>query len=196
MLHLVVNPTAGRGRGLPHLERVVRTLEQAGARVAVTTTVSPADAAAAVAAMAPEATAVAVGGDGTVHAILRACLAHDRRLGVLPFGSGDDFAHALGLGRSDPAAAVRVLLEGRERRIDVATVNGEPFVNAFGSGFDADVANRMRRAPRAYRGLAAYLYGVATALRDFALADAELLLTRPDGALERFAGPALLVAVQ
>ena len=196
MLHLIVNPTAGRGRALPYLDGIVRTLEAAGAHVVVHTTTG-ADAARALVATVPaEATAVAVGGDGTVHAVMRACLEHDRRLAVLPFGSGDDFAHALGLARTRPDDAVRVLLEGRERRVDVGTVNGEPFVNAFGTGFDADVARRILAAPPSFRGLGRYLYGVAGALREFRLADVTVEMTTLDGALERFAGPALLVAVQ
>ena len=196
MLHLIVNPTAGRGRALPHLDAIVRTLEAAGATVAVHTTTEPAAARALVAAVPTGGTAVAVGGDGTVHAVMRACLEHDRRLGVLPFGSGDDFAHALGLGRTRPQQAVRALLEGRERRIDVGTVNGEPFVNAFGTGFDADVARRILAAPPSFRGVARYLYGVVSALRDFRLADVALQMTTTDGEIERFEGPALLVAVQ
>lgn len=196
MLHLIVNPTAGRGRGLPRLERALHALEAAGAPAVVTTTASPAEAAAVVAALPPDATAVAVGGDGTVHAVLRACLEHDRRLGVLPSGSGDDFAFALGLGRHDMDEAVRVLLAGRERRVDVGEVNGEPFVNGFGTGFDADVAGRVLRAPHAFRGLGRYLYGIVTALRDFRLAEAELTLTTPDGEAVRYAGPTLLVSVQ
>lgn len=196
MLHLIVNPTAGRGRALPHLEAIVRTLEAAGASVAVHTTASPDAARALVATLPEQATAVAVGGDGTVHAVMRACFEHDRRLGVLPFGSGDDFAHALGLGRTRPEAALRALLDGRERRIDVATVNDEPFVNAFGTGFDADVARRILSAPPSFRGVARYLYGVLSALRDFRLADVALEMTTTGGERAGFEGPALLVAVQ
>lgn len=191
-----MNPTAGRGRVLPLLERALHALKAAGAPAEVTTTGSPGEAAAVVAALPPDVTAVAVGGDGTVHAVMRACLAHDRRLGVLPSGSGDDFAFALGLGRHDLDQAVRVLLAGRERRVDVGEVNGEPFVNGFGSGFDADVADRVLRAPHAFRGLGRYLYGIVTALRDFRLAEAELTMTAPDGDIVRHTGPTLLVSVQ
>lgn len=196
MLHLIVNPSAGRGRGLPHLDAIVRQLEDGGARVDVHTTATCAAAADVVARLPADATAVAVGGDGTVHAVLRACVARDVRLGVLPFGSGDDFAHALGLDRHDPASAVRVLLAGRERRIDVGEVNGEPFVNAFGTGFDADVARRVLAAPAYLSGLGRYLHGVVSALRDFRLADVDLALVTPAGDRVAFAGPALLVAVQ
>jgi diacylglycerol kinase (ATP) len=196
VLHLIVNPTAGGGRALARLDGIVAALEAGGAGVVVHTTTGASAARALVATLPEHATAVAVGGDGTVHAVMRACLEHDRRLGVLPFGSGDDFAHALGIGRTHLDGAVRALLDGFERRVDVGTVNGEPFVNAFGTGFDADVARRILAAPPALGGLARYLYGVMSALRDFRLADVVLDMTTPDGGSARFAGPALLVAVQ
>ncbi len=196
MHHLIVNPSAGHGRGLPHLDAIVRQLEAGGLSVSVHTTRSRAEAERLVTDLPTGATAVAVGGDGTVHGVLRGCLAGGHRLGLVPFGSGDDFAYALGLGRGDPSSAVRALLEGRERRIDVGEVNGEPFVNAFGTGFDADVARRILAAPPTFRGLARYLYGVVSALRDFRLSDVEVVMTDATGEVRRFAGPALLVAVQ
>ncbi len=196
MHHLIVNPHAGHGRGLPHLEAIVGQLEAAGIVVRVHTTPSHEAAAQLVSELPAGSTAVAVGGDGTVHAVLRGCLSGGHRLGVVPFGSGDDFAHALGLGRVDPDGAVRALIAGHERCIDVGEVNGEPFVNAFGTGFDADVARRIVAAPAAFRGLARYLYGVVSALRDFRLADVEVTMCDPTGRTLRFSGPALLVAVQ
>jgi len=71
-------------------------------------------------------------------------------------------------------------------------VNREPFVNGFGSGFDADVAHRIERAPRIYRGLGRYLYGIATAMRDFEVRDVRVEV---DGR-EVHAGPGLMVGVQ
>jgi diacylglycerol kinase (ATP) len=181
--HLIVNPQAGHGRGLAHLDGIVRQLEAAGLTVCVHTTASRAAAERLVADLPAGSTAVAVGGDGTVHGVLRGCLAAGHRLGVLPFGSGDDFAYALGLGRGDPSLAVSALIEGRERCIDVGAVNGEPFVNAFGTGFDAEVARRILAAPPSFRGLSRYLYGVVSALRDFRLADVEVVMTDPAGRL-------------
>jgi diacylglycerol kinase (ATP) len=65
-------------------------------------------------------------------------------------------------------------------------------VNAFGTGFDADVARRVEHAPAWYRGLGRYLYGIVTAMRDFALRDVRVEV---DGR-EAYAGPSLLVGVQ
>ena len=195
-IHLLVNPLAGRGRGIAYLEAVVEGLRSNGRDVIVLRTESAGHARTLVAAVPDGGTVVAMGGDGTAHELLPACLARDLRLGVVPAGSGDDFAFALGIGRSDPAAAVATVLGGRERRIDVGLVNGEPFVNAFGTGFDADVARRVLAAPRQLRGLGRYLYGILSAMRAFHLAEARLELDEGSGQRLAFEGRSLLVTVQ
>jgi len=195
-LHLIVNPAAGRGRGLAFLDAVTAGLRSGGREVSVHTTARAGEARALVEAVPAGGTVVAMGGDGTVHELLAACLARDLRLGVVPCGSGDDFAFALGIARDDPGAAVATVLAGRERRLDVGLVNGEPFVNAFGAGFDADVARRVLAAPRRFRGLGRYLYGILAAMREFRLAEARLELIDGEGRRLAFAGPSLLVTVQ
>jgi diacylglycerol kinase (ATP) len=195
-MHLIVNPTAGRGRGLPRVDGFVAALRAAGHEVAVHVTQAPGHATTLARAVPHGSTIVAVGGDGTIHELLTACLARDLRLGILPSGSGDDFAHAIGLDRLDADAAVATLLAGRERRCDVGAVGDEPFVNAFGAGFDADAARRTLEAPPAFRGLARYAYGIFSAMRDFRLARARLELHEAGGRRVAYEGPALLVAVQ
>jgi diacylglycerol kinase (ATP) len=192
MLHLVLNPIAGRGRGLRAFQRIVEALGAAGVDLEVHRTDGPGHATEIARALPDGSTVVAVGGDGTVHEVVVGCLHRSPTLGVLPTGSGDDFAFALGIDRHDLRAGLQALRAGNVRRVDVGCVNAVPFVNGFGSGFDADVARRVLRAPGAYRGLARYLYGVAGAMRDFELRDAAV---RVDGR-EVYAGPALLVGVQ
>ena len=192
MLHLVVNPVAGRGRALPHLDGLVRSLETAGLATTVHRTERPLHATQIVMALPHGSVPVAVGGDGTVHEVAAACLRRGLAMGIVPSGSGDDFAFALGMDRFDVSAAARTLAEGAVRRVDVGVVAGKAFVNAFGTGFDADVARRVEHAPGWCRGLGRYLHGIATAMRDFRLRDVRVEV---DGR-EAYAGPSLLVAVQ
>lgn len=192
MLHLVVNPIAGRGRGLPWLERIVTSLERAGVPVEVHRTTGRHHATDLVSGLPDDSVPVAVGGDGTIHEVALACLRRGFTMGLVPTGSGDDFAYALGVDRFDVDAAVRTLTNGHVRQVDVGVVNAEPFVNGFGSGFDADVARRIERAPRLYRGLGRYLYGIVTAMRDFALHEVRVAI---DGEAVHD-GPALMVGVQ
>lgn len=196
MVHLIVNPSAGRGRGLAHLDAVVAALRADGRELIVLRSESAGHARTLVEAVPDGGTVVAMGGDGTVHELLPACLARDLRLGVVPCGSGDDFAFAVGIPRHDPLAAVATVLAGRERRVDVGLVDGHPYVNTFGSGFDADVARRVIAAPLYVRGLGRYLYGILSAMRDFSLAEVRVELEDASGRRIAFEGPALMVSVQ
>ena len=122
----------------------------------------------------------------------RVPLAERKTLGVIPVGSGDDFAFALGLRRRDVEGAVARLLAPNPRAIDLGWVNGEPFVNALGVGFDAEVAHRLTLAPRFLKGLAAYLYATMVTLGRLQPVEVE---ARVDGAV-LYRGRSLLIATQ
>lgn len=143
------------------------------------------------------ATIIAVGGDGTVHEVARACMGTGRTLGVVPMGSGDDFAFALGVERGDLDLAVRVLRDGRVRLVDTAVCNGEPFVNAAGVGFDAEVGAHVHDAPAPLTGLGGYLWGVGVALKRLQAVSMRVWGTGMDG-VERLLhdGPSLLTSLQ
>lgn len=164
------------------------------------TTTGPGHATELAAATPPGATVVAMGGDGTVHEValglLRRGTAHDvtggRTLAMLPLGSGDDFAFSLGLSRDDLPGALERLVAGERKRVDLGYVNGEPFLNSVGTGFDAEVAHRVRNSPRFLPGLAGYLYSTVATL---AILDCPPVEVWVDGNLVH-SGPALLVGAQ
>jgi diacylglycerol kinase (ATP) len=96
---------------------------------------------------------VAVGGDGTVHEVVNGLMQIPSevrpRLGVVPLGSGNDFAHALGAAKAAHEALRQVFI-GQPRRIDIGRlVDGrgrvEYFDNTVGIGFDATVTIRSRK---------------------------------------------------
>lgn len=96
---------------------------------------------------------VACGGDGSVNEISSQLIGTNTVLGVLPAGSGNGFAGHLGLGR-DVAKAIRHLNDGVPITIDTCTLNGQPFVNLAGVGFDGAVAKHLHDSP--VRGFWAY----------------------------------------
>lgn len=195
MLQLIYNPTAGRGRASQALDTVVAGLSAAGAEFQVAVTEGPGHATEIAADTADGTTLVAIGGDGTVHEVVagmwRAGLA-ERVLGVVPVGSGDDFAFANGIDRRDLDAAVRVLTAGTKTQVDIALVNGQPFVNSLGVGFDAEVGDRFRRSPRFLKGLAGYLYATFASLSQLDPGEVEVEI---DGSVV-YSGRSLLVATQ
>jgi diacylglycerol kinase (ATP) len=196
---VLVNPGAGRGRRTGLFPEILRRLGAAGHEVSV---LDAPDRAAALAqaqrAVTDGAAAlVAVGGDGTVHLALQAVAGTSTPFGLVPCGTGNDFADAVGVDRDPLVAADAVsaaLAAGRTRALDLARISVADgtslwFGAVLGAGFDAIVnerANRMRfpKGPRRY---------------DVAIF-AELMRLRPrqytislDGAEQRL--PAVLVAV-
>ncbi len=96
---------------------------------------------------------VAIGGDGTLNETAAALVGTETVLGLVPCGSGNGLGRHLGI-PGPGRGAFRTLLEGRVRAIDTGVVNGHPFFNAMGVGFDADLSARFNQLAR--RGLAAY----------------------------------------
>jgi len=103
---------------------------------------------------------VAVGGDGTVNRVLAAIAGTPARLGIIPRGTSNDLARALGI-PFDLAGACEVLRRGHVRRIDLLAVNGHPFATAGGLGLPADVAQVAERWKRRLRLLRALVYPAA-----------------------------------
>jgi diacylglycerol kinase (ATP) len=93
---------------------------------------------------------VAMGGDGTVHLAVQAVANSATALGVIPVGTGNDFATESAL-PTDPVAAAVVLADalksGRRRRLDLARIDGpggftRRYAAVLGAGFDALVNER------------------------------------------------------
>jgi len=110
---------------------------------------------------------VAVGGDGTVHEVINGLMRAPEemrpRLGVVPMGSGNDFAHSLGIDNR-PAVALRQVLTSQPRRIDIGKLEDnlgrtEYWDNTVGLGFDATVTIRSRKFSY-LRGFLIYLIAV------------------------------------
>jgi diacylglycerol kinase (ATP) len=157
---VLVNAGAGRGRTARVLGAVTEALATAGVRPRLLTAADRTDAEQqAAGAVADGVAAVAaLGGDGAAHAGLQAVAGTQTPLAVLPAGTGNDLALALGV-PADPVAAARAaaedLLSGAVRRIDAARTGDRWWATVLCCGFDSavtDRANRLRwpRGPRRY----------------------------------------------
>jgi diacylglycerol kinase (ATP) len=102
---------------------------------------------------------LATGGDGTVNEAARGLLGSNVPLGVVPVGSGNGLARALRIPLR-PQEALAALESGQPRRMDVGYVNGKPFLNVAGVGFDAVVGWAFHLAGRdgARRGVLRYVW--------------------------------------
>ena len=146
---ILINPTSGKGRGGKNGPIAVARLRHQGVRV--TELVGrdwqhSRDLASQSVADGIEAL-IACGGDGTVHCALQAVAGTQTTLGIIPAGTGDDIARALGLPLGDVVAAADVIAGGRTRNVDyglVTTADGHQaaFLAVLSAGFDSEVTER------------------------------------------------------
>lgn len=194
---LVVNPAAGRGRSRRVLPEVTAALTAAGAAYQVSESASLDDARD-IAARAGRAghVVVAVGGDGIAGALAGAAAAAGAGFGLIPAGNGNDLARVLGI-PADPAAAARVLVTGRERRVDLIAVaaGGQPESIVAGSVYLGlpSVAGEIANRTRWLRGPVVYPVAALRALAGWVPAAFRVEVAGP-GPVRDFAGYAVVVA--
>ena len=95
----------------------------------------------------PIAGVVAFGGDGFIHEILQHIVPRKISLGVIPCGTGNDFARSIGVYRLSPHQQLDLIAESESYEIDLGRVGDTWFGAILSSGFDAQVnerANVMR----------------------------------------------------
>lgn len=107
---------------------------------------------------------VAIGGDGTMHEVAAALVNTPTTLGLIPCGSGNGLGRHLGIPRPDQHA-FDTLLQGEVKVMDTGIVNGHPFFNVMGLGFDAEISTQFARLAR--RGFLAYIRTACLAWRRY-----------------------------
>lgn len=199
-IRVIANPAAGRGRAQHIISHVSQVLAEKGVRFDLVQTEYPGHATE----LARQAvsdgyqTIVALGGDGTVNEIINGLctdLGDDPnpadivKLGVIPAGSGNDFAYAIGLPPKVPEALDR-LAEGNTRLVDVGRINDRLFAYGVGMGLIAQ-ANVESRKIKWLRGTLLYVIALSKVLI-FQHKSYELEITVDDTQIKQWA---MLVSV-
>lgn len=123
---------------------------------------------------------VAAGGDGTLNELVNGLSADfgRTRLGLLPLGTGNDFARSIGV-PDDLDGAIAVLREGRTRKIDVgrALVGGKNrwFLNMAVGGFSGVVSEKASEAKERW-GPLAYMRGAVDAWPELTAFETSIVL--------------------
>ena len=182
---MICNPTAKSGGANSVIAQVIELLRQRGAEPTVLYTEYPGHATE----LGRRAYAdghrliVAVGGDGTMRETALALVQTDAVFGLIPCGTGNDFARAIGI-PTDPVAAVETIFHGADRKLDAGMANDQVFFNVAGFGFDVDVLDYTEEfKPKCKDGSTAYLRGLLKAL--FGLKLRRSTITFEDGTLEK-----------
>ncbi|ETA71128.1 diacylglycerol/lipid kinase family protein [Actinospica robiniae] len=108
---------------------------------------------------------VACGGDGTVNEVAFALAGTDATLGIVPLGTGNLLARNLGIS-ADTDAALAVLVDGAERRIDAGRIDGRIFLGMAGMGLDAAMIEGAPETLKRRAGWAAYAVALVRHLSD------------------------------
>ncbi len=164
--YFIVNPVSGRGKGKIIGEHIIDHLNRLSIDFEVEWTERPGHAIElAEQGVKNHTVIVAVGGDGTMNEVLNGMAGGNNVLGLIPVGSGNDFARAVGI-PFDFKQALEVLLRGRKKQIDLGKANERFFGNGVGIGFDAYVVHNSLKVRR-LRGNAIYLYSVLRTLKEY-----------------------------
>jgi len=100
---------------------------------------------------------VAIGGDGTLNAVLQGLIGTGLPLGIVPLGTANSLCKTLGI-PVDPIAACGVIAEGHTRRVDVGRVNGTYYFNEASIGLSVALSRRLTAQLKSRWGVLAHLF--------------------------------------
>ena len=148
----IVNPAAQSGRGKEHAKVIEDYLKAHPSAIDDYTmhfTSAPQEAVEVAANTHAYDSVVALGGDGIIHEVVNGLMRVDDEkrpaLGIIPVGSGNDYARTLGITINHPIEALKQVLEGIKRRIDVGRIKSDVeerfFMQTCSFGVDAAIAH-------------------------------------------------------
>ena len=166
---VLLNPHAAGGKAAALAEPMRLWLKQNSPQIALEMPDSVGNARLLIDALPPASRVVVVGGDGTLNQLLPGLLKGQHIAALVPFGSGNDTARALGLYGLSWEKALAHGLAGASSQIDLGLAEFEvdesghpkvcsvPFISSLTTGFDSSVGLRALNGPKWLRGLPRYL---------------------------------------
>lgn len=187
---LIVNPSSGRGLEDETLVGLKRQLETRWPRLETVVTESASD----IEAVAQDAvrkgleTVIVLGGDGTLNGVVNGVAAIDGALertifGVLPGGTGNDFAGTLGF-VGPLSHAAELLSKASPRPIDLGMMNDRIFTNASAGGLFAEASEATSQSAKSLAGRLAYWLAGPRVLLEHEDVELSLRGQTPEGRIE------------
>jgi diacylglycerol kinase (ATP) len=134
---LIYNPSSGREIVRRRLPDILELLESAGYETSCYATKGEDDATeeAERAVKRGFDVIIAAGGDGTIYEVVNGMAGKPARpaLGIIPCGTSNDFARALGIPKSITRSC-KIIAAGKRKRVDVGRINDRYFINIAGGG--------------------------------------------------------------
>lgn len=177
MWHLIVNPTAGRGRTRVALPSIVQRLNDHGIEHEILMTDSPGHATELARRLVAQGatTIVAVGGDGTVHEVINGLTGSSATLAVIPTGTGNDLARALNI-PLEVGKAIDTLSSAPVRMMDYGVDAEGAFGVILGLGFTAQVMDHVNKNKDFLRGPLAIAAAVLKVVNNLQATELEIVL--------------------
>jgi len=172
MKHLfIINPASGKGKSIELIEKIKDKFHNSNEEYIIEITKYPEHAREIVREYVKNQCyrVYAVGGDGTLNEVLNGIVGSNSSLGVIPVGSGNDFARTV-YKSYDFDDILQGLISGKEKIIDIGKVNDRFFLNVSSVGIDAEVAKnaiKFKRMPM-ISGSFAYLLSIFMTLINYA----------------------------
>ncbi len=167
MYHIILNPVAGKKRARKNLAVIERILNERKIPYEAHITGAANDAKETVRRLTADGVEdiLVLGGDGTLHEVLNGLVDPTKcRLGLIPSGTGNDFATKIGL-PTDPEKAILKVIDGEAKPTDYLEVSGIRCMNVCGMGMDVDVLERCNRGKK--KGKLKYFWSLLHSLFTF-----------------------------
>lgn len=179
-INFIVNPTSGRGRGEKTIKIIENELADRNINFDIQTT-TPTKSGIDLAKETVKAgysKVVAVGGDGTLNEVVNGIL-HSKppypKLGLIPAGTGNNFARGLGM-PLNLKKACRQILDSSEMKIDVGRVNDRFFLNSLGIGINSKVVAEANQNFKHLQGAIVYILAALKVMPDYQSINLEITL--------------------
>jgi len=201
----IINPVAGKGKGGKSLSAIKNYISENSIDADIVLTEKPKHATEIASKLSAEefGRVICVGGDGTLNEIINGIdLTKTLEIGILPIGSGNDFATAVKMGKNMlPNLELLCAPVPKTQKVDIGHIeysdfggNGfvknSRFINSLGFGFDAYVAY-LNQTNKNLRGISSYIVAVFKALRNFEAAEIDFVIDSKN----KISGKKLLVAI-
>lgn len=164
---MLLNPKAGGGRARKLVRAIETSLALAHPRPMFFMTDDVRGARKLVDAMPAGSRVIVAGGDGSVQQLLTSLVAGGHTLALVPIGSGNDTARALGVAGKNWRKALDIALHAPASTIDIGELSFTEaggrserralFISSLAAGFDASVTARAAGVPGWLTGLPRYL---------------------------------------
>ena len=162
--HIISNPAAGKNKSLKSIEIIESVFKREGKPFQTHFSQCERDSTriAKMLTEQGETKIIAHGGDGTLHEVLNGLADPSRcELGLIPAGTGNDFAEKIGL-PYDEERAVKLILDSEAKATDYLEVGGVRCMNVGGIGMDVDVLERCKKGK--IKGKIKYLMSLVQSL--------------------------------